>query len=187
MFGNNSFANFLTHKLKYVDTFSTNLFNDQPYRITCFVNFAFCDLNIHAAAQCSAENSNEEPGTACQCEDGFKGQITWNGHIQSGNCTATKCTDFGEFAHGTVSKTEEDRHGSVATFACEAGYTLTGSESITCDAPSADAQWPQAPECIGVLFKVALNVPSDLLNRSDEITHESLQNSLTRDYSNYLN
>ena len=152
-----------------------------------FVNFAFCDLLIHAAAQCSVENSNEQPGTACQCEDGFKGQITWNGHMQSGNCTATKCTDFGEFAHGTVNKTKEDRHGSVATFACEAGYTLTGSESITCDAPSADAQWPQAPECIGVLFKVALNAPSDLLNRSDEITHESLQNSLTRDYSNCLN
>ena len=128
-----------------------------------FVNSVFCDLLIHTAAQCLVENSNQQPGTACQCNTGFKGQITWNGHIQSGDCTATKCTDFGEFAHGTVNKTKEDRHGSVATFACETGYTLNGPDSITCSAPSADAQWPQAPECIGVLFKVALNVPSDLL------------------------
>ena len=177
----------LTHDIFVSTHLFANPVKHYGSEMLVFVDPACRNLLIHAAAQCSAENSNEQPGTACQCEDGFKGQITWNGHIQSGDCTATQCTDFGDFAHGTVNKTNEDRHGSKATFACEAGYTLTGLEEITCDAPSADAQWPQAPECIGVLFKVALNVPSDLLNRSDEITHESLQNSLTRDYSNYLN
>ena len=143
---------------------------------------------MDAAADCNVENSKQESGTACECLPGFEGDIIWSGDTTSSTCTPTSCSGVpDQIANGDVTKSNGDRHGSVATFACEAGYTLTGSESITCDAPSADAQWPQAPECIGVLFKVALNVPSDLLNRSDEITHESLQNSLTRDYSNYLN
>ena len=59
---------------------------------------------------------------------------------------------------GTVSFSDGDAHGSVATFACKVGFAQTGDTTLTCAAPTADAAWPtaaDAPKCTGN-FKMAL-------------------------------
>ena len=53
-------------------------------------------------------------------------------------------------SHGTVTKTNGNNHGSTATFGCNAGFRLNGTNSITCIAGSVGATWPTpntAPQC----------------------------------------
>lgn len=42
-------------------------------------------------AVCDKENSNKAPGLACQCSDGYRGQISWNGSSAKGSCKAAPC------------------------------------------------------------------------------------------------
>lgn len=115
--------------------------------------FPFPPLAMYAVA-CSVQNANHQPGTACQCLPGFKGKITWSGDTYTGNCTATKCTDFvDQVVNGTVEKSNGDLHDSVANFYCNDGFKLTGMSTITCSAPSTDTLWPKAPSCMGMLLR----------------------------------
>ena len=118
---------------------------------------------MYAAAPCTVENSNQQPGTACQCLPGFKGEITWSGHTHNGTCTATKCTGL-TFGNGNVVKSNGDRHGSMATFTCNEGFVLTDTSSTTCNAAIADATWPTPPSCVGMLFEMTLR--TQLLSHS---------------------
>lgn len=116
-------------------------------------------LTMHAA-ECVVENSNRQPGTACECLPGFKGEITWDGDSTTDEsaCIATNCTNFVDsLANGEFVKSNGDLHGSVANFTCNDRFILFGSSSITCDAPIEDAPWPSVTaSCIGVLFAVVL-------------------------------
>ena len=106
--------------------------------------------------ECTVTHSNKLPGTACQCLPGFKGTITWTNRATSSTCTLTECTGLDALANGTVSKSRSNQHGSVATLACDNGFELQGSSSITCSAPSADASWAvpsPAPSCTGTLLR----------------------------------
>ena len=125
-----------------------------------FFNYIHAYTLDFAAASCDIENSNTLDGFACQCSVGYKGAITWTGDTSSGTCSKTQCTGFGTtFDNGSVTKNNGDDHGSKASFQCNtaAGYVLVGPASITCDAPSADAEWPTRPTC-GMLVDVALTV-----------------------------
>ena len=116
-------------------------------RVLTLAPITLCALAMHAAARCTVSNSNQEPGTACKCAPGFNGEITWSGVTPIGACSALMCTGLASvFANGNVVKSNEDRHGSVAKFACNEGYKLTVTSPITCSAPSADAAWPTAPK-----------------------------------------
>ena len=44
-----------------------------------------------SAARCDIANSNQLPGTECQCGDGFEGKITWNGPNAEGACLPASC------------------------------------------------------------------------------------------------
>ena len=121
--------------------------------------------NGTAAGGCAIANSNQLPGSACNCLPGFKGDITWSGGTASGGCVATRCTGtVAAPANGGVQKSRVDQHGSVATFACNDGFKLVGAASISCDALREDAPWPMptpAPSCKGMLLlslRVALQV-----------------------------
>ena len=114
---------------------------------------------IHAstAAECNVANSDEGAGLACACNTGYGGTITWDGATLSGTCTRTQCT--GSYADapagGAVTKSDGDNHGSEATFSCDDGFTFNGANPITCDAASADADWPApntTPQCTRKLF-----------------------------------
>ena len=58
--------------------------------------------------------------------------------------TVTMCTGAGADApaNGAVSKSDLDKHLSIATFSCDAGYELLGTQSVTCFAESSDEAWP---------------------------------------------
>lgn len=43
------------------------------------------------AADCNVPKSNFKAGTDCKCQDGFLGEITWNGSVAQGNCTPAPC------------------------------------------------------------------------------------------------
>ena len=90
---------------------------------------------------------------------------------QHSPATAVKLVDKGsillctglstELAGGNVTKSDGDKHGSVATFSCDDGFLLTGTASINCTAPSGPAPWPspaQEPVCRGTLLGVVENV-----------------------------
>jgi hypothetical protein len=67
-------------------------------------------------------------------------------------CTATHCTGASTTAptNGSASASDGSKHGSTATFACDAGFLFSGTRSVTCVAPSADAPWSapaKAPAC----------------------------------------
>ena len=130
--------------------------NNKYGHVSTRVVIAFCVLTMHAAI-CVVTNSNRQPGTACQCLPGFKGEITWDGDstTSESSCTATNCTDFVEsLANGDFTKSNGDLHGSVATFTCDNGFELVGGASITCSAASADTPWPTAqPTCAGALLR----------------------------------
>ena len=103
---------------------------------------------MNAAADCNVENSNQESGTACECLPGFEGDIIWSGDTTSSTCTPTSCSGVpDQIANGDVTKSNGDRHGSVATFVCNDGFKLVGTASINCSAPSANASWPVAATC----------------------------------------
>ena len=124
------------------------------------VPIVFCVLAMCAAAECNVENSNKQSGTACKCLPGFEGDIIWSGDTTTAGsiCTAATCTGLvDQFFNGNVVKSNANFHGSVATFTCNDGFIITGTESITCDAPSTNTSWPAAPICVGVLCEVALN------------------------------
>ena len=46
--------------------------------------------------------------------------------------------------NGAVVVSAGDEHTSVATFTCDAGYTLSGSISVICDASTNGASWPSS-------------------------------------------
>ena len=98
-----------------------------------------CTLGTHDCDS-NAICKNTVGDFTCTCKAGYKG----NG--KSGNCIATKCTDLA-FPNGNVAKSNEDRHGSVATFTCNPGLTAEHTATITCTAESADARWPTPPNC----------------------------------------
>ena len=68
-------------------------------------------------------------------------------------CAATACLAAPSAPQdGTVSFSDGDAHGSVATFACKVGFAQAGDTKLTCAAPIADAAWPaaaDAPTCHG--------------------------------------
>ena len=58
-----------------------------------------------------------------------------------------------------MTKTSDDHHGSVATFSCDTGFSLNDAMPITCNAESADADWPApntTPQCAGKVVVVVL-------------------------------
>ena len=123
-----------------------------------FFNYIHAFTLDVSAASCDIEDSNKQDGLACQCSVGYTGAITWTGATPSGTCKRPQCTGFGTtVANGSVTKDNGDNHGSKALFQCNAGYALIGPASITCDARSADAEWPTRPTC-GMLVDVDLTV-----------------------------
>ena len=64
------------------------------------------------------------------------------------------CTNFPvENDEVTVTKSNGDMDGSVATFRCDNGFVLGGSGSIQCSAESVDTSWPapsEDPTCNGL-------------------------------------
>ena len=131
--------------------------NDKSGHVSTCVIITFYVLTLHAAAPCAVKNSNQEPGTACQCLPGFKGEITWNGDSTTSEsaCTATKCTDFVDsLVNVKFVKSNGDLHDSVANFTCDTGFALIGNASIICKAANADAPWPTiAPGCTGAYLR----------------------------------
>ena len=57
-------------------------------------------------------------------------------------------------AHGTLKISNKDYHGSIAKFACNDGFKLDGTATITCDAVSADTPWPTPPTCTSVWVEI---------------------------------
>ena len=58
---------------------------------------------------------------------------------------------------GTVTFSSNNDHDSVATFACDTGFSLSGDASLTCNATSDGVAWPTAsaaPTCTGHFFCV---------------------------------
>ena len=47
-------------------------------------------------------------------------------------------------ADGTVAFSATNDHGSVATFACDTGFTRSGDETVACDATTDEAAWQTA-------------------------------------------
>ena len=47
-------------------------------------------------------------------------------------------------ASGTVAFSATNNHASIATFACNSGYTLSGGAILTCDASANGLAWPLA-------------------------------------------
>ena len=117
---------------------------------------------VSLAAECNIANSNDAAGLACACNTGYRGTITWDGATPSGTCTRTQCTGSHADApeNGAVTKTSDDHHGSEATFSCDNGFTLNGANPITCDAESADVDWPApntTPQCTRTLVEVMVS------------------------------
>ena len=80
-------------------------------------------------------------------------------------CADTQCTHSGadKPTNGKVSKTRWNRHESTATFACNAGFTFSGTAEVTCSAPFVDQPWPTPasdPTCTGSCtfgFEIVVN------------------------------
>ena len=137
--------------------------------------FSYVRIHVCAAAPCNIANSNNAAGTACACNAGFRGTITWNGATASGTCTRTQCTGShaNAPANGAVTKTSGDNHGSRATFSCNAGFRLNDAMPITCDAASADAAWPApntTPQCTRTLLNISLSA-EQTHTRTDMTNH----------------
>ena len=113
-----------------------------------------------SAASCDVANSNKRDGLACQCSDGYKGEIIWDEAKASGTCIKTQCSGTPTLQNGNVVKDHGNDHGSTAFFECNTGYVLSGPQSITCDAPSADGCWPTSPTCTCKLVDVTLTFDS---------------------------
>ena len=107
-----------------------------------------------AVSPCNIANSNTKPGVACACLTGYKGTIKWVDGNPKGDCSPALCTGAqpANPANGKVSLSNSNRHGSKATFSCNAGFKHAGAVSITCDAKNADTAWPvpsSAASCTG--------------------------------------
>lgn len=62
------------------------------------------------------------------CQD----DVTWSGEAPS--CAPGDCDSLASPDEGTVTTPTGTTLGSIATYACNAGYTLVGGESLTCQA-----------------------------------------------------
>merc|ERR1740133_729539 len=65
---------------------------------------------------------------------------------------------------GTVVFTATDDHDSIATFACDSGFTLSGDATLTCDATTSNSPWGTAtnpPTCTVNSCSAAPSAPSD--------------------------
>ena len=54
------------------------------------------------------------------------------------------CSTAPALASGTVGFSATDYHASIATFACNSGYTLSGDATVTCDATTNGMEWQVA-------------------------------------------
>jgi hypothetical protein len=65
-------------------------------------------------------------------------------------CTAITCPAL-SLASGSVTYSNARNFGSVATFACEVGFSLNGAASAACGGTSQTGAWSAAtPTCVGV-------------------------------------
>ncbi len=102
----------------------------------------------------STSNDNDYPSTATySCSPGYtlNGSVTrqcqtdgnWDGAAPT--CDPIACDSLTAPDHGDVSTTNSSLYPSIASYACDPGYTLTGSDTRTC---GTDGSWSgSAPTC----------------------------------------
>jgi len=88
------------------------------------------------------------------CDVGYSGSgdatCTADGSLETATllftpCSVNSCSDAPSApADGTVAFSATNDHDSVATFACNTGFTRSGDETVACDATTDDAAWGTA-------------------------------------------
>lgn len=68
-------------------------------------------------APCGVPNSNQRPGLACKCGNGFRGKVTWRGRHPDGSCDAVRCrVSQSDFAPGPSCSCAEGFFGNITWF-----------------------------------------------------------------------
>jgi len=120
------------------------------------------------AVECPINSSGEQgvPG-GCACDIGYSGSVeaitTSPYHISTCKvnvCSARPCAP----TDGIVAFSSNDYYGSIASFSCNPGFTLSGEATVTCDATVPYAPWEIAatlPTCTVNSCSAAPSAPSN--------------------------
>ena len=111
------------------------------------ISVAWCAEKMKNDNSCSTQFIGVAKGNGvCFCAASGGGECAQR-KMEAYLFTQTKCTGVDALTTGTVTKSRNDQHGSVATFDCDDGFELEGAVAITCEAASADTAWPTPPTC----------------------------------------
>merc|ERR1740117_2541133 len=106
----------------------------------------FSATNDHASIATFACNSGyTQSGDETVACDATTDEAPWQTATTAATCAVNSCSAAPLApADGTVAFSATNDHDSVATFACDTGFTRSGDETVACDATADEAAWQTA-------------------------------------------
>ena len=80
-----------------------------------------------------------------QCGVDVKGNGGGRDHRMQCYKRAFECTDLPELQDGSRTQSNGNNDRSIATYTCNAGFAISGTKVLTCDAASQATPWPSLP------------------------------------------